>query len=128
LFQSQTLEPVVEVASHVIEVELHVYIYHLIEKAGYNLHKVRNPIFDDYTKEPTESLDIVLTKQNGEVVQKTNERIPQSYTDCVDFYILDLPKPVFFPSYLCHTLSPNGAFSFCYIKGKRCVCVSVFVL
>jgi hypothetical protein len=98
----------VEVASHVIEVELHVYIYHLIEKAGYNLHKVRNPILDDYTKEPIESLEIVLTKQNGEVVHKPNQQIPQSYTNCVDFYILDLPQPVFFPSYLCHTLSPNG--------------------
>jgi hypothetical protein len=69
---------------------------------------VRNPIFDDYTKEPIESLEIWLFKQNGEVVHKKDEKIPQSYTNCVDFYILDLPQPTFFPSYMCHTLSPKG--------------------
>jgi len=98
-----------EIAGHVKVVELHVFLYWLLEYTpGYStkLYKVPIPKMDPELEK--ENINIKLSKDSGESLIFDNISFPKRYTDVLDFYTYDLPDPIFFPSYWCHTLSPNG--------------------
>jgi len=99
----------VVVGGHVLVVEFHTYIFHLIDAIpDFDLPRTNNQRkYSLFEKEDCEELTIVVQYSNEPPKEYFGIRFPKSYTQVLWFYLFGT-KPIFFPSYDYHTLSKEG--------------------